>query len=170
MIQTVSAYLRVWKFEASFQTATSSPLVIRIWMAQCDLISRILVTLYVNDIPPPSHHVELVLYPNDMAIRRTFRIPMLLVSYLESHLSYLQWSLNIWSIAINVSNSTTIIFAKDGRRYNKPRSLTLFREPVQWVYTTRYLDVSPHTRLIWSPHNYRVKKKTVQRMGILGHF
>jgi len=46
-----------------------------------------------------------------MAIRATFHSPTLLVNYLESYLSYLQWWLTEWRIAINVLKSTTIIFA-----------------------------------------------------------
>jgi len=75
MVQTISAYLRVRKLEASFQTATSSLRVTRVWVALSDLISRVLVSVYVNYMPTPSHHVELALYANGMAIRATFRSP-----------------------------------------------------------------------------------------------
>jgi len=75
MVQKISAYLRVRKLEASIQTATSSLRVIRVWAELCDLISRVLVSLYVNDMPTPSHHVELALYANDIAISATFRSP-----------------------------------------------------------------------------------------------
>jgi len=90
-LKTISAYTRVRKFEASFQTATSSPHVVRVWVAQGGLISPILVSLCVNDKPTPSHHVELALYANDMAISATFHSPTLLISYFESYFSHLQW-------------------------------------------------------------------------------
>jgi len=53
-------------------------------VAQGGLISPVLFSLYVNDIPVPSHHVELALFAEDTAIIATSRKPMLLVSYLES--------------------------------------------------------------------------------------
>jgi len=37
------------------------------------LISPILFSLYVNDMPPPSHNVELALYADDTAIIATSR-------------------------------------------------------------------------------------------------
>jgi hypothetical protein len=40
--------------------------------------------MYVNDMPSPSHHIELALYADDTAIIATFRKPMLFVSYLEA--------------------------------------------------------------------------------------
>jgi len=76
------------------------------------LASPILGSLYVNDMTTPSHYVKLAVYANEMAIIATSRSPTLLVSYLESYLSYLQRCLNEWRIAINVSKSTEIIFAK----------------------------------------------------------
>ena len=58
-------------------------------------------------MPSPSHHVELALYVDDMAIIATSRKPTLLVSYLESYLNDLQRWLSEWTIAINVSKSTS---------------------------------------------------------------
>ena len=60
------------------------------------MISPVLFSLYVNDMPPPSHHVELTLYAYETAIIATFRKPTLLVSYLESYLNDLQRWLSEW--------------------------------------------------------------------------
>ena len=95
-------------------------------------------------------------------------MPTLLVSYLESYRNDLQRLLNEWRISINVSKSTAIIFACAGRRFFKPRSVTLFGEPIEWVDRTRYLGVTPDTRLTCSPHIDQVRKTTAQRMGMLG--
>jgi hypothetical protein len=54
-----------------------------------------------------------------------------------------------------------------GRRFIRPRPVTLFGEPIQWVETP-YLGVTLDKRLTWSPHIDQVRKKTAQRMGILG--
>jgi len=90
IVHTISYYLRGRTFKASFQTATSSRLGMRAGVAQGGLISPVLFSLYVNDMPSPSHHVELVLYADDTAIIATSRKPTLLVSYLESYLND-QW-------------------------------------------------------------------------------
>jgi hypothetical protein len=86
-------HLRNPTFEASFQTATSSR-GMRAGVAQGGLISPVLFSLYVNDMPSPSHHVELALYADDGAVKATSRKPTLLVSYLESFLNDLQWWLS----------------------------------------------------------------------------
>jgi len=84
------------------------------------LISSVLFSLYVNDMPPTSNHVELALYADDTAIIATSRKSTLLVSYLESYLNDIQRWLSDWRIAINVTKSTAIIFARAGRRFIQP--------------------------------------------------
>ena len=129
-------------------------------MAQGGLISPVLFSLYVNDMPSPTHHVELALYADDTAVIATSRKSTLLVSYLESYLNYLQLWLSEWSIAINVSKSSVMIFAGAGRLFIQPQPVTLFGEPIQWVDTTRYLGVTLDKQLTWSPHIDQVRKKT----------
>jgi hypothetical protein len=92
----------------------------RAGVVQGGLISPVFFSLYVNDMPSPSRHVALALYADDTAIMATSRKPTLLVSYLESYLSDLQRWLSEWRIAINVSKSTAIIFARAGRRSSSP--------------------------------------------------
>jgi hypothetical protein len=71
-------------------------------------------------------------------------------------------------MAINISKSSAMIFARAGRRFIQPRPVTLFEEPIQGVETTRYLGVTLDKRLTWSPHIDQVRKKTSQRKGMLG--
>jgi hypothetical protein len=103
----------------------------RAGVAQCGLISPVLFSLYVNDMPSPSHRVELALYADDTAIIATSRKPTLLFSYLESYLNDLQRWLSEWRITINVSKSNAIIFARAGRRFIQPRPVTFFGEPIE---------------------------------------
>jgi hypothetical protein len=137
-------------------------------VAKGGLISPVLFSLYDNDMPTPSHHVDLALYAEDTAVIARYRKPTLLVSYLESYLSDLQGWLSDWRITINVSKSSAMIFARAGQRFIQPRSLTLFGEPIQWIDTTRYLGVTLDKRLTWSPHIDQVRKRTAQRMDLLG--
>jgi hypothetical protein len=51
----------------------------RAGVAQGGIISPVLFSLYVNDMPSPSHHVKLALYADDTAVIATSRQPALLV-------------------------------------------------------------------------------------------
>jgi hypothetical protein len=89
-VHAISSYFRGRTFGASFLTATSSRRVTRAGVAQSGLIFPVLFSLYVNDILPASHHVDLALYADETAFIATSRKPTLLVSYLESYLSDFQ--------------------------------------------------------------------------------
>jgi hypothetical protein len=65
--------------------------------------------MYVNDMPKPSHHVELALNADVTAIIAMSRKPTLLVSYLDSYLNDRQQGFCEGRIAINVSKSSAII-------------------------------------------------------------
>jgi hypothetical protein len=87
LVKNIQSYLRSRTFEASFQAATSSHRHKRAGVAHGGLMSPVLFSLYVNDIPVPSRHVELALYADDTAVIATSRKPALLFSYLESYLA-----------------------------------------------------------------------------------
>jgi hypothetical protein len=61
LVHIISSYLRRRTFEASFLTATSSRRGMRAGVAQGGLISPVLFSLYVNDMPTPSPHCDTVL-------------------------------------------------------------------------------------------------------------
>ena len=66
-------------------------------------------------------------------------------------------------MAINVSMSNTLSFAKAGRRIlTTPRPVELFVELIQWVNTARYLVVSLDKWLTWSTRMDQMRKKALQ--------
>jgi hypothetical protein len=116
VVKTISSYLDCRTFQTSFQSATSTRRGMRAGVAQGRLVSPVLFSMYVNDIPTPSRHVELAQYADDTALVATSRSPSLLVGYLEDYLGRLERWLRDWRIAINVSKSTAVLFDKAARR------------------------------------------------------
>jgi hypothetical protein len=102
-------------------------------VAQVGLTSPVLFSLYVNNIPTPSRHVELAQYTDDTAVVITSHRPSLLIGYLVTYLSRLEHWLRDLRIVINVSESTAILFAKTARRIQKLSPVHFFGEPIQWV-------------------------------------
>jgi retron-type reverse transcriptase len=124
-------------FEAAFLTDTSTRRYMRAGVAQGGLVSPVLFRLYVNDMPVPSRHVELALYADDTAIIATSRKSALLITYLATYLSHLERWLKEWRIAINVSKSKAMLFAKDAWRVPRPRPVQFLGQPIEWVDTAR---------------------------------
>ena len=73
-----------------------------------------------------------------------------------------------WIIAINVSKSSAMLFAKTGWCFTELRTVQLFGQPIKLVNETRYLGVTLDKRLTWSKHIDQLRKKAAQRLGILG--
>jgi hypothetical protein len=59
-------------------------------VAQGGIIFSVVLSLYVNDMPLPSRHVEMALYADDTTLIAMSRLPALLVKYLETYLSVLE--------------------------------------------------------------------------------
>jgi hypothetical protein len=107
----------------------------RAGVAQGGVVSPVLFSLYVNDIPTPSRHVELAQYADDTALVATSRDPSLLVGYLEAYPGRLELWLRSWRMATNASKSTAVLFAKTARSARQPRPDQFLGQPIQWDQT-----------------------------------
>jgi hypothetical protein len=61
-----------------------------------------------------------------------------------------------------------MLFAKAAWRALRPRPVQFLGEPIEMVDTALYLGVTLHSRLTWRRHIVQVRKKTSQRLGVLG--
>jgi hypothetical protein len=77
-------------FETSFNSAAYTHRIMRAGVAQGGIVFPVLFSLYVNDMPTPSCHVNLALYADDAALKATSRNPLLLVRYVETYLNRLE--------------------------------------------------------------------------------
>jgi retron-type reverse transcriptase len=102
LVKIVSSYHDCLTFQTSFQSATSTFRGMWAGVAQGGLVSPVLCSLYVNDIPTYSRHVELTQYADDTALVARSRSPSLLADYLESYLGRLERWLRELRIANNV--------------------------------------------------------------------
>jgi hypothetical protein len=123
LVKTISSYLDCRTFQTSFQSATFTCRGTGAAVAQDGLVSPVLFSLYVNNIPTPSRHVELAQHADDTAPVVTSRSPLLLFGYLEAYLGRLERWLRDWRIAINVSKRTAVLFVKAARHIQKPRAV-----------------------------------------------
>jgi retron-type reverse transcriptase len=86
LVKTLPSYLHHRTFQTSFKSATST----RAGVAQGGLVSPVLFSLYVNDVPKPYRHVEIALYADDTALIGTSRSQLFLIRYLETYLNRLE--------------------------------------------------------------------------------
>ena len=77
---SIFSYLYDMMLEASFESASCTRHGMRAGVDQGRIFFHVLFSLYVKDMPTPSHHVGLALYADDTAVLTTSRQPALLVS------------------------------------------------------------------------------------------
>jgi hypothetical protein len=119
----------------------------RAGVAQVGLVSPVLFSLIVNEIPTPSSHVKIAQYADDTALVATSRNPSLIVGYLDACFGRLERWLRDCRIAINISRSTAVFFVKAANRIQKPRAVQFLGEPIQCEESARYLGVTLDTQL-----------------------
>ena len=166
LVKLIFSYQYVRSFEASFLSATSTH-GMRAGVSQGGIIYPVLFSLYVDDMLMRSHHVELAIYAEDTAVISASRLPLLLVSFLESYIRDLERWLRECRIGIHFWKSTAMLFAKNGRRIPKSRTVHLFGEPIHWVDTARYQGITLDTRLTWATNTDQMGNKTTQRLKML---
>ena len=136
-MKLITSYLHSRTFVVSFQAATSSFRLMCAEVAQGRVISPVLFSLYVNDIPTPSRHLKLAQYADDTALVATSKQPQRLLKYLKTHLIELETWVRDWKIAINVDKSAAVLFRT--RRIPTPRPLRFLGDEIQWVKKVKYL-------------------------------
>jgi hypothetical protein len=117
----------------------------RVVVALGGSISPMLFSLYLNDMLKTSRHFKLSLYAENIALVATSRSPSLFVCYILAHFFGLRLCLRDWRNSINVCKFNAMLFATI--RNQMPRLIQFLGEPVAWVETARYLEVTLDPRL-----------------------
>jgi hypothetical protein len=167
LVKTISSYLDCRTFQTSLQPATSTCRGMRAGVAQSGLVSHVLFSLYVNDTPTPSRHVDLAQYADNTAVIAKPRSPSVFVCYQKAYHSRLERWLRDCLIAINVLNSTDVFYVIAARRIRKPGTVQFLGELIQWGEAAWCLGVTLDTRITWSAHVHQVRKKPPQRLAFL---
>jgi hypothetical protein len=89
-------------------------------VAQGVLVSPVLFSLYINDIPTPSRHLVLAQYADGTAVIATSRRPSLLVDYLDTDLGRLELWLQDWRMAVDVWKTNAVHFVMAARGVEHP--------------------------------------------------
>jgi hypothetical protein len=167
LVKIIFSYLHNGVFEAAHLTGTSTRRHMHAGISQGGLFSPVLFSLYVNDMPVPSRHLELAMYAEDTAFIGMSRKSALLIRYLEIYLRDLERWLRERIFAINVSKSNAKLFAQSAWRIFLPRTIHFLGLKIEWVDTSRYLGLTLDACQTWLPCTVQVRKKASQRLGVL---
>ena len=120
----------------------------------------------VNDMPAPSHDVELVFTRRH---GHHSHVPQASVArHLHGVISHRPRAMaERMEDRHECFEEYRSALHKGRQAYPQTRLVQLSREPIPWVDTARYLGVTVDTRLTWSPYIDQVRKRADQILGVL---
>ncbi|TLO84139.1 hypothetical protein FEG28_18965, partial [Acinetobacter baumannii] len=174
LVLIIRDFLSNRSFRYRVEGTRSSPRPLTAGVPQGSVLSPLLFSLFVNDIPrsPPTH---LALFADDTTVYYSSRNKSLIAKKLQSAaLALGQW-FRKWRIDINPAKSTAVLFQRGSstrissriRRRNLTPPITLFRQPIPWARKVKYLGVTLDASMTFRPHIKSVRDRAAFILGRL---
>lgn len=163
-IHLIANFLEGRTFQVRYlkQTSTSKP--IHAGVPQGSILSPILYSAYVQDIPSHSK-CQHALYADDTVIyTKHFNIQYARKHMQEALDKITQWSTR-WRLKINNTKSEVVIFTRRFPRINEP--LHIQNQAIPFSSTAKYLGVLLDKRLTFKHHIHSVRNRAFQRFMFL---
>lgn len=148
----------------------SSPRPIRAGVPQGSVLSPLLFSLYINDIPR-SPQVELALFADDTALYHSGYHAGYVIRALQRAVTDLGEWFRRWRIEVNPEKSAAVYFTRGVFASQTSRlrldPITLYGRPIPWEKTAKYLGVTLDRRMTFAPHIARVRNTAALYLGRL---
>lgn len=165
LVHIIRDYLSDRTFRFRVEGTHSSPRPIRAGVPQGSVLSPLLFSLYVNDIPR-TPRVELALFADDTALYATERDRSKLFQRLQSAATTLGDWFRLWRIEVNPEKSAAVYFHR-GKSDLHPPPIRLFDRVIPWKSQVKYLGVILDRGLSFAPHIKAVRNRAAFILGRL---
>jgi Reverse transcriptase (RNA-dependent DNA polymerase)/Endonuclease-reverse transcriptase len=166
LVLIIRDYLSNRSFRFRVEGTHSSPHPLRAGVPQGSVLSPLLFSLYVNDIPHTSG-VHLALFADDTALYFTHRNRAHVAKKLQTAASTLGKWFRKWRIEVNPDKSAAVFFSRSNKPLPPP--VRLFDRPIPWVKKVKYLGVTLDRYLSFAPHIREVRNRAYFVLGRLFH-
>lgn len=164
-LHILRTYLSNRQFFVANRHSKSSTRKIEASVAQGGLLSPMLFSLYMNDIPQ-TNQVKLAIYADDITFYTTDKNPVIVSSRLNEALEQLHsWQIK-WKMITNQSKSKATLFT---RTRNPPQMnpLQMGTGQITWGPEIKILGVTLDRKLNWKAHIADTLTKASKRRGML---
>ncbi|GBO08824.1 RNA-directed DNA polymerase from mobile element jockey [Araneus ventricosus] len=156
LVQLLNSYLDDRKFVVRIGNSSSESKTMKAGIPQGGKISPVLYSIYVNDIPT-THKTLLGMYADDTTILARNKNPKYTAAAINQHLQKLDDWFVKWKIALNVSKTEAVYFAK-GEKKHKP-VIKIKNKIIPWSQQAKYLGIILDNKLTWQSHISSIKTK-----------
>ena len=155
---------RVFTEVNGYRSGTYCP---RAGVPQGSVLSPLLFIIFTNDIPPPTRHIRLSQFADDLAIWSTSSRPYLALDRLQHYLNRLQRYCNDWRIKLNPQKTTLLNHYRLKPRHPVNDPIYLLDQPIHPSPTAKFLGLTLSKNLNWISHFDDIRAKASYRITLL---
>ncbi|GBN54312.1 RNA-directed DNA polymerase from mobile element jockey [Araneus ventricosus] len=156
LVHLLNSYLGDRKFVVRIGNSSSESKTMKAGIPQRGKISPVLYSIYVNDIPT-THKTLLGMYADDTAILARNKNPKYTAAAINQHLEKLDDWFVKWEIALNVSKTEAVYFAKGEKKHKQV--IKIKNKSIPWSQQAKYLGIILDKKLTWQSHISSTKTK-----------
>lgn len=149
LVQLIGSYLGGRKVRIKLNGTRSSERILTAGVPQGSLLSPILYSIFVSDIPR-TEGTQLAMYADDVCIYTRSRSSVIAARRLQEASTRMFDYFAKWRVKVNPDKSTAVLFTR--RRRELPDALELQGEPLPWRDKAKYLGVILDSKLTWASH------------------
>lgn len=161
LVHILRDFLSNRTFRYRVEGTYSSPRPIRAGVPQGSVLSPLLFSLFINDIPR-TPQIELALFADDTALYHSGYHAGYVIRALQRAAKALGDWFARWRIEVNPEKSAAVYFTRGHFNSKTPKRrlipITLYDRPIPWEKTVKYLGVTLDRRMSFAPHVKRVRQ------------
>jgi exonuclease III len=167
IIYWTQAFLMNRSFVVRVNNETSESCPILAGVPQGAVLSPILFSIYINDIPIDNKRNSSysLLFADDLAFINCFKKPGKLMSYVRGYILQIEIWLRNWKLKMSAEKCSYIIFSKSNK--NVRMSFRLFGKEIPYDEAPRFLGVYFDERLTFARQVKEIRNKSLQRLNII---
>ena len=168
IILWVQSFLKNRKFIVNVNQTLSEPRPIQAGVPQGAVISPILFSIFINDIPIHNRKNKSysLLFADDLVFLGAYNRPKKMQESVSSYLNSLEKWLLKWRLRMSAHKCQHIIFS-NGNNSIRDLKLELFGEPIPYEAHPRFLGVTFDRGLTFDEQIKSIKEKCIKRLNII---
>jgi len=163
----VKSFLQNRKFKVKVEDAKSNPYDISAGVPQGAVISPILFSIFINDIPLKNEKNKSysLLFADDLVTFFCYKKTNQMIKSIEKYLQIIEWWLRKWKLRMSATKCCYTVFTNGGR--NERYNFKLFGDQIPYEKNPVFLGVKFDEGLNFGTNIDRIREKCINRLNVI---